>query len=154
MTRSRQDAVYALGTAMQRYQRATQMFDDAAGRHLKLGPSEMRCLDWLTEGPITAGELSVAAGLRPAATTALIDRLTAKGFVTRVPSEVDRRQVLIALTEEGTARLAEVYGPLVADGGPLFAHLGVAEIEATARLLESMTSLSEGHRIRLEGGTT
>ena len=65
--------------AMQRYQRSTQAFDDAVGRHLGLNPADLRCLDWLADGPKTAGQLAEATGLRPAATTTLIDRLWGPG---------------------------------------------------------------------------
>ncbi|MEO7351908.1 MAG: MarR family transcriptional regulator, partial [Marmoricola sp.] len=95
MARSRQVAVDGVGDAMQRYQRSVQAFDDAVGRHLDLGPTDLRCLDWLVDGPKTAGQLSAATGLRPAATTALIDRLEKKGWVERFRSELDRRQVLV-----------------------------------------------------------
>ena len=57
------------------------------GRALGLGPADLRCLDWLADGPKTAGVLATATGLRPAATTALIDRLEAKGLVERVRDE-------------------------------------------------------------------
>ena len=85
MPASRQDLVDQLGLAMQRYQRSTQAFDDAVGRHLGLNPADLRCLDWLADGPKTAGHLAEATGLRPAATTTLIDRLEGKGLVRRVP---------------------------------------------------------------------
>ncbi len=101
MARSRQAAMAGVGDAMQRYQRSVQAFDDAVGRHLQLGPADLRCLDWLVDGPKTAGQLSSATGLRPAATTALIDRLEKKGWVERVRSDADRRQVLVQMTAEG-----------------------------------------------------
>ena len=104
MAVSRQELVEALGLAVQRYQRSTQAFDDTVGRRLGLGPSDVRCLDWLADGPKTAGQLSKATGLRPAATTALIDRLVGKGLVERVHDDTDRRQVLVQMTEHGHAR--------------------------------------------------
>ena len=107
MARSRQDLVEALGLAVQRYQRSTQAFDDTVGRRLGLGPSDVRCLDWLADGPKTAGQLSKATGLRPAATTTLIDRLVAKGLVERVRNATDRRQVLVQMTEQGQAQTWE-----------------------------------------------
>ena len=55
MTASRQDLVDQLGLAMQRYQRSIQVFDDAVGRRLGLNPTDLRCLDWLADGPKTAG---------------------------------------------------------------------------------------------------
>ena len=151
MTRSRQELVEALGLAVQRYQRSTQTFDDTVGRRLGLGQSDVRCLDWLADGPKSAGLLSKATGLRPAATTALIDRLVAKGFVERVPNDADRRQVLVQMTEEGQARTWELYGPLATEGQQLLARLRTSDLELMLRQLESMRELTDKHRTRLEG---
>lgn len=150
MARTRQAAIERAGRAMQRYQRSVQSFDDAVGRALGLGPADMRCLDVLSEKPCTAGELSTATGLRPAATTALIDRLVDKGFVERRPSESDRRKVLVALTDEGARRTWEAYGPLVTEGQQGFASTTIAELERLADLVDGMTELTERHRARIE----
>jgi len=150
MAKSRQELVEALGHAVQRYQRSTQAFDDAVGRRLGLGPSDVRCLDWLADGPKTAGQLSKATGLRPAATTALIDRLVAKGLVERVSDDTDRRQVLVRMTEEGHARTWQLYGPLAMEGQRLLARLRTTDLELMLRQLESMRELTDKHRARLE----
>lgn len=134
---------------MQRYQRSVQAFDDAVGRMLGLGPADVRCLDWLVDGPKTAGQLSEATGLRPAATTALVDRLTEKGFVRRVRSETDRRQVLVQMTDEGHARTWAAYGPLVEEGQHLLARLTVADMEKMVTHLEAIRALTDRHRTRL-----
>lgn len=151
MARSRQDLVEALGLAVQRYQRSTQAFDDTVGRRLGLGPSDVRCLDWLADGPKTAGQLSQATGLRPAATTALIDRLVAKGLVERVRDDTDRRQVLVQMTELGHARTWELYGPLAMEGRKLLARLRISDLDMMLHQLESMRELTDRHRARLEG---
>ena len=151
MARSRQDLVEALGLAVQRYQRSTQAFDDTVGRRLGLGPSDIRCLDWLADGPKTAGQLSQATGLRPAATTALIDRLVAKGLVERVRDDTDRRQVLVQMTELGHARTWEFYGPLAMEGRELLGRLRISDLDLMRRQLESMRELTDRHRARLEG---
>jgi DNA-binding MarR family transcriptional regulator len=151
MARTRQDLVEALGLAVQRYQRSTQAFDDTVGRLLGLGPSDVRCLDWLADGPKTAGQLSKATGLRPAATTALVDRLVAKGLVERVREDTDRRQVLVQMTELGHARTWELYGPLAMEGRKLLARMRISDLELMLRQLESMRELTDQHRARLEG---
>jgi len=139
-----------VGDAMQRYQRSVQAFDDAVGRHLELGPADLRCLDWLVDGPKTAGQLSAATGLRPAATTALIDRLEKKGWVHRVRSEVDRRQVLVQMTAEGHERTWAVYRPLVEEGATLLARFTVTELERMRTHLDAIRELTDRHRARLE----
>ena len=63
MARTRQALIDELGRAMQAYQRSTQAFDDEVGRALDLNPADLRCLDWLTEGPMTATR--IARGNRP-----------------------------------------------------------------------------------------
>ena len=146
---TRQQLVDELGLAMQRYQRSTQAFDDAVGRRLGLGPADLRCLDWLADGPKTAGVLSQASGLRPAATTSLLDRLEAKGLVRRVPSQTDRRRVLVEMTEEGFARTWECYGPLVAEGQQILASLTKQQLTAMRDHLVAIRELTDRHRARL-----
>ena len=151
MAASRQDAIAAVGGAMQRYQRTVQRFDDAVGRALGVNAADMRCLDHLSEGPRTAGELALATGLRPAATTALVDRLSARGLVRRVPSPGDRRRVLVELTEEGGAKVWEAYGPLVTEGADILDGITTEELVAMEALLEKMSALTDRHRMRVEG---
>ena len=145
MGRSRQELVDALGLAVQRYQRSTQAFDDTVGRRLGLGPSDVRCLDWLADGPKTAGQLTKATGLRPAATTALIDRLVAKGLIERVPDNADRRQVLVQMTEEGQARTWELYGPLAMEGRRQLLRMRTSDLELMLRQLERLRVLTDKH---------
>jgi DNA-binding MarR family transcriptional regulator len=135
---------------MQRYQRSVQLFDDAVGRVLGLGPADLRCLDVLVDGPLPAGELSRATGLRPAATTTLIDRLADRGLVRRVPSVADRRKVLVELTEEGQRRTWELYGPMVEEGQRGLTSFTVAELERMRVLLDRLTELTDRHRARVE----
>ena len=143
---TRRQLVGELGAALQRYQRSVQAYDDAVGRALGLGPADLRCLDWLVDGPKTAGALATATGLRPAATTALIDRLEAKGLVERVRDESDRRRVLVRMTEEGMRSTYAMYAPLVDEGQGLFAEHSAAELAAMRDLLEAMRELTDRHR--------
>lgn len=151
MADARQDAISEVGRAMQRYQRSTQRFDDAVARAIAVNQADLRCLDELSEGPRTAGELSIATGLRPAATTALIDRLSEKGLVRRVPSEQDRRRVLVEMTEKGVERVWAAYGPLVEEGSGLFDGVDDAQLHMLAELLDRMRELTDRHRGRVEG---
>jgi DNA-binding MarR family transcriptional regulator len=147
---ARDNLVGGLGVAMQRYQRSVQAFDDAVGRRLGLGPADLRCLDWLADGPKSAGQLAVATALTPAATTALVDRLVRKGFVERYRSDEDRRQVMVRMTSTGTRRTMQLYGPLVEEGQAVFADLSDRELRQMRRYLETITELTDRHRDRVE----
>jgi DNA-binding MarR family transcriptional regulator len=59
-----------------------------------------------TEQEVTAGCLAKNAELSPASMTAMLDQLEEWGYVTRRRSVEDRRQVLVALTDEGREKLA------------------------------------------------
>lgn len=142
----RAELVHALGDAMQRYQRSVQAFDDTVGRRLGLGPTDLRCLDWLVDGPKSAGVISAATGLRPAATTALIDRLARRGLVRRLRSDTDRRTVLVEMTELGQQLTWEAYGPLVRAGQPALEELSVEQLSFLTEYLERITALTDEHR--------
>lgn len=149
MSKKREVLIAEVGKAVQAYQRATDGFDDAVGRLLGLNPTDLRCLDWLTAGPMTAGELAQAAGLSSAATTTLIDRLEHKGYVTRERDGIDRRKVYIQLTREAEARLGELYGPLATKGGNLLEAFNEDELARIGKFLEEATSLVEDQRRRV-----
>ena len=149
MADERQALAGELGLAMQAYQRSTQAFDDEVGRRLRLNPADRRCLDWLTEGSMTASRLAEAAGLSAAATTSLIDRLEARGFVRRVRDERDRRQVHVELTDAGRSRTWALYGPLVEDGLRLLAGFDADQLAAMRDHLVAIRALTDEHRDRL-----
>jgi DNA-binding MarR family transcriptional regulator len=146
---SRQALVGELGRAMQAYQRSTQAFDDEVGRVLGLNPVDLRCLDWLSEGPMSATRLAEATGLSAAATTSMIDRLERKGFVRRLKHESDRRQVLVEMTDEGLARTWALYGPLVEEGMPLLAPFTTDELATMRDHLVAIRDLTDRQRQRL-----
>lgn len=149
MAKSRQQVIAEAGNAMQAYQRSTQAFDDAISRALGLNPTDLRGLDWLADGPKSAGELSRGTGLSSAATTTLIDRLTEKGYVRRVPDPVDRRRVLVEMTPTGRDRVGRFYGPLVAEGMSLFEGISLAELERVRDWLRRARDLTDRHRDRI-----
>lgn len=146
MGENRRTLVAAIGRATQAYQRATDGFDDEVGRMLGLNPSDLRCLDWLTERPMTAGELTKSTGLSGAATTTLLDRLEEKGYIRRVRDTVDRRKVLVELTPDGAMRLAELYGPLAEEGEGLLTRFSEGELAKVRDFLTEATEVIDRQR--------
>ena len=151
MATTRQALIEAVGRATQAYQRATDGFDDVVGRTLGLNATDLRCLDWLTQGAMSAGELSGATGLSSAATTTLLDRLERKGFVRRERDTVDRRKVLIGLTPAGLESVDKFYGPLAREGAELLTRFSDAELAMMRDFLIEATAHVDRHRARLLG---
>ena len=58
-------------------------------------------------GPATTSNLAAAERVRPQSMAQTIVDLEEAGFVSRTPDPSDRRQVLIAVTDDGLAALAE-----------------------------------------------
>ena len=149
MSEQRQELIGDVGRATQAYQRATDGFDDAVGQLLGLNPTDLRCLDWLTEGPMSAGDLGAATGLSSAATTTLLDRLEKKGFVERTRDTADRRRVVVRLTGQGNDTLLELYGPLGLEGSDLLAAFSDDELVRMRHFLAEATRLVERHLERV-----
>lgn len=72
----------------------------------ELSHHQIRALFHLAkEEEVTAGCLARTAELSPASMTAMLDQLEEWGLITRRRSAEDRRQVLVALTDDGQAKL-------------------------------------------------
>jgi DNA-binding MarR family transcriptional regulator len=119
-------------------------------QRLGLNRTDLRGLDWLFEGRMTVGQLAEATALSSAATTALVDRLEQKGFVRRVRDDVDRRRVLVEVTEAAIERGGELYGPLVEDGGSLLGRFTEAELTLIRSYLDASRELTDRHRQRIQ----
>lgn len=63
------------------------------------------------QGPITAGDLAESTGLTSGATTRMIDRLEAHGFVRRIHDSADRRRVLVEFVADRRAEIDAVLEP-------------------------------------------
>lgn len=141
----RQELIAAVASATQAYQRATDGFDDAVGRRLGLNPTDLRCLDWLTEGPMAAGELARATGLSSAATTTLLDRLESREFVQRQRDPKDRRRVVVQLTDSARDQLGTFYGQLAYEGGRLLDRFDDETLQLLHDFLVDATQVVEEH---------
>jgi DNA-binding MarR family transcriptional regulator len=152
MHAGRQALVQALGDATQAYQRSTHALDDAVGDALGLNQTDLRCLDWLYDGPKSAGQLAHATGLSTAATTTLVDRLETRGLVRRVRDTADRRKVLVEMTELGQQQTGQFYAPLASAGPALLERFSDDELVRLLEFLRAVTELTDAHRVRIRGG--
>jgi DNA-binding MarR family transcriptional regulator len=126
------------------YQSAVEKMDDAFCRSIGVNRTDGRCLDVIDQRPgLTAGELAEAVGLSRGAVTTALDRLEARGLVTRVRDQDDRRRVTLQPTPEAGRLGWEAYGPLAEMGGPMLAELSDEELRSTIRFLRGGTEINE-----------
>jgi DNA-binding MarR family transcriptional regulator len=96
-----------------RYQlRAFVSFSERAAREANLEPQHHQLLLAIKGLPEqqrpTIGTLAQRLCVEHHTTVALVDKLVAAQLVKRVPSERDRREVLLEITAEGERRLADL----------------------------------------------
>ena len=79
-------------------------------RHISEGKgSQQRILIMLNElGPISQNELTQQLGIQPGSASEVIIKLETAGYITRTPSEKDRRTTVVQLTEEESERLLKM----------------------------------------------
>jgi DNA-binding MarR family transcriptional regulator len=126
------------------YQTAVEKMDEAFCKLAGVNRTDGRCLDVIDQRPgLTAGELAAAVGLSPGAVTTALDRLEARGFITRTRDPNDRRRVTLQPTPEFSRLAWEAYGPLGEMGGPFIAKLSDEELRAIIRFLRGGTEINE-----------
>jgi len=114
---------------------------DLHGRRLKsryglTGP-QIICLREIQRGEsLNPGQLARNVGLKPPTVTGIVDRLEARGLVTRRRRNTDKRQVRIELTDAGTAVVNEAPAPLQEEFVGRFAALPAERREAIAGHLD------------------
>lgn len=118
---------------------ARGVVDDAASEVIGIGRSDLRVLGaahFAGEEGISAGSLALEVGLSPAATTEAVQRLVARGLVSRTADPRDRRRAVITASDRGGSMVDDVYGPLAAAGHELLAVYTVAELRIIVDFLD------------------
>ncbi|CAK7080822.1 MAG: hypothetical protein EUB_01292 [Eubacterium sp.] len=115
--------------------------------HVKNGPvgdptrGQGRVLAMLKIQPeISSKDLAYLLGIRQQSLNELLNKLEKKGYVTRVPSETDRRVMLVRLTEQGKQAQDENSG---ADDTGLFDCLSPEERDQFNAYLDRMIAAFE-----------
>ena len=155
-SRYRDEIAAAIGLAVMQWQDATQAYDEAVGARLGLNMAERHCIGLLYGGPQSAGAIATATGLTPAAVTALIDRLEARGLLTRTRSLEDRRKVVIEATERTRELSERYYGTIAREGEKVVASFSDAELATVLRFINAALELQSEQlaRIKAEPGKT
>lgn len=109
---SKDALVRQVGLAVRRMGAQSVLSSAAIAKHFGLHTTDLEVLDLIFIGKtVSAGELANATGLTSGSITALVDRLVAKGYVTRHEDPKDRRRTLIRVNRRATAPIEAVYAP-------------------------------------------
>ncbi len=102
-------------SALRRIIRAIDLHSRALMQRCGLTGPQLLVLSRLADGPPrTVGDLARAIALSQATLTGIVDRLEARGFVTRNRDQADKRRVSLGLTETGRELLGNA-PPLLQD---------------------------------------
>lgn len=128
--------------AIRAMQSATHQVDEAARLGLRVNATDLQLLGSLdAAGSQSPSALADAVGITGASTTVAVDRLSARGLVTRTPNPRDKRRSIIALTPACRRWLERAYGPLRTDGPALLAHYTPEELATIAHFVAASTAL-------------
>lgn len=147
---SKIELVWKVATQIRLLQQSFDAFDEAAGARLGLNRTDLRCLDLVLSGaPLSAGELTSALRLSPAATTTVIDRLERAGLVARARDATNRRRVLVTATDAARAAEAEIYRPLGEAGMRALRRYSQEELATILDFLRTAREVQEEHIARI-----
>lgn len=132
--------------------RAATLFAQAVAKSSGMHPTDIRCLDFLSErGYATAGELSAIAGITTGAMTAVIDRMERAGLVQRTTDAHDRRKVIIRFLPGHSNRIQATHD-LFANGIPrLLSEYNEDEIRTITDWNMKITALLQKETCAIQG---
>jgi DNA-binding MarR family transcriptional regulator len=108
-----------------------------------LSLAQYHLLEPLASGPRTNRELAELAGISAPTATRMVDGLLQRELVTRIEDPVDRRAVVISLTEAGREKLTRKQREYAARRRRLAAALDPHEQKVATDLLRRLASVIE-----------
>jgi MarR family 2-MHQ and catechol resistance regulon transcriptional repressor len=109
-----------------------------------LGDSDFRVLEVLLhKGPLPVNVIGPKVNLTPGSISVAVDRLVAKGLVSRVESPEDRRVRIVALTPRGKSVITPIFREHVAAMEKVFASLSGDELRQLERHLKRIGRQAE-----------
>lgn len=100
------------------------------------------------EGSLTGVDLARRFAVTPRNVTALVDALETQGLVTRQPHPLDRRALLVALTQEGRSMAAELQRGYERMTETMLAGFTGPELEALERVVGRLAEALDGYQPR------
>ena len=118
-----------------------------ATQHNVTGPQLTCLLQVVHDGPTTVTTLARAVHLSPSTVIGILDRLEAKGLISRQRDVQDRRKVLVTATDGGLAIADSAPSPLQDTLAEALQVLPEAEQETIAASLQRVVELMEARHL-------
>src|SRR5438094_4038697 len=136
MTRGMTDHVWIV---MMKAMRALTRYAAAGIEETGLGLSDFGVLEILLhKGPLPVNTIGPIVNLTPGSISIAVDRLFAKGLVTRVESTEDRRVRIVALTPRGKDLIVSAFRKHSGQMKRVFSELSAAELRALEAALKRL----------------
>lgn len=113
------------------------------GRRASLSEVELATLEQLSHGPTGPAALARRLDVTSAAATGIVDRLSRRGHLDRVPDESDRRRTQLHLTPSGRGEMQRHLLPMFQGLARLDAEFTEAEREVVERYLRGALACIE-----------
>ncbi|SRR6266511_4161547 len=121
----------------------------AAAAANQLNRTDLRALQALRRGGMTAGQLARALNVTSGATTRVIDSLAGAGHVVRTPDAMDRRRVVVQLTPAAERIVERTLERPLAELRSMAASHDEEELARLVRLLSDLRSLVRASAARM-----
>src|SRR5437763_13979080 len=119
--------------------RALTRYASASIQDTCLGDSDFRVLEVLLhKGPLPVNTLGPIVDLTPGSISVAVDRLFAKGLVSRVESAEDRRVRIVALTPRGKTLIDSAFRKHSAQMKRVFSELSPEELRGLETVLKKV----------------
>lgn len=131
---------------------AVVVFHELVGRCLGLSATDRKCLDLLSRGPASAGDIANFTGLTSGAVTGIIDRLEKAGYAERVDDPKDRRRVLVVRKTNSRLDklLPAIFEPLGKDMSAVTSKYDQHELQVIADFLTRTREVLLANTARVE----
>lgn len=120
----------------------------ASARRMHIGPTDLDLLEQLAQGPLSPGEISRRLGITPPAATVAVQRLEAKGHVSREADPADGRRALVRIRQSAHSELHDELDPMFAQVGKVIETLSPSEVTVVTSFLERITDALQSHADR------
>ena len=113
-------------------------------RETGIDDTDFRILEaLLNKGPLPVNTIGPKVNLTPGSISVAVDRLLARGLVSRVESREDRRVRVVSLTSKGKELIAPVFRKHAAEIGNVFADATPKEVRSLEMMLKKIGKRAE-----------